>query len=206
MTKTTPKPAAPAKRNPLWPTAGASADVVLNRLYFDVIPFVPSDERKSRDFIALDNAAVRRMVDDELKKIAGMSFERFSSGEHKAVVDQQSGSAHWLEFNLEPSGAAGSVISAVYKTPDRVELNFLRASRDLATYARLRQLTGQLAIFVMSPSPDSMPPPDFERIENVVGEQSWSLAQQGFLVSAHSAAHPLAQHVWAWAEPSIPKI
>ncbi len=183
----------------LWPTAGASADAIASRLYLDVVPFVPKDERKVRDFVTLDNAAVRSRVDEELKRIAGLAFERITTEPQRAMMDRVTGEAHRLEFNLEPPGRAGSVISAVYKTPDRIELNFLRASRDLATYSRLKGLREQLGLFVMAPTEDSMPRSDFDRIENILGEQSWSLEQQGFVVSMHDAAQPLARDVWEWA-------
>jgi hypothetical protein len=183
----------------LWPTAGTSADAILSRLFFDVVPFLPRDERRLREFITLDNAAVRRLVDDKLKEIAGIAFERIVTEPQRAVMDRVSGEAHWLDFNLAPGGQAGSVISAVYKTPDRIELNFLRASRDLSTYARIMTIEKQLGLFVMTPAKDSMPQADLDRIENVLGEQSWSLEQQGFVVSAHDSVAPLAQDVMEWA-------
>lgn len=183
----------------LWPTSGQSVDNVLSRLYSDVVPFLPREERRARDFVTLDNAAVRRFVDEELKRIAGLAFERISVEPQRAMLDVATGEAHWLEFNLEPAGKAGSVISAIYKTPDRIELNFLRASRDLATYARLRKLKDRLAVFVMAPKRDSMPPADLDRIENVIGEQSWNLEHQGFAVATHDEALPIARDVWEWA-------
>lgn len=184
----------------LWTTSGMSPDEVLNRLYFDVVPFIPREERKTRDFISLDNAAVRRLVNEELKRIAGLAFERITTEPERAVRDQNTGEAHWLEFNLEPEGKAGNVISAVYKTPTTIELNFLRASRDLSTYAKLKKLSDlQLGLFVMMPTKDSMPPSEFDRIENILGEQSWNLEQQGFRVATHDSAGPLAQEVWDWA-------
>ncbi|WIT12340.1 hypothetical protein PFX98_01670 [Paucibacter sediminis] len=184
----------------LWTTSGASIDAVINRLYFDVVPFIPRDERKTRDFVSLDNAAVRRLVNDELKRIAGLAYERIATEPERAVKDQNTGEAHWLEFNLEPEGKAGNVISAVYKTPNTIELNFLRASRDLSTYAKLKKLSDQqLGLFIMMPAKDSMPAIDFDRVENILGEQSWSLEQQGFRVAAHDSAVPLAQEVWEWA-------
>lgn len=183
----------------LWPTSGDSADAVLSRLFADVVPFLPRGERKARDFVTLDNTAVRRLVDDALKKIAGVEFERISSDSQRAVTDRATGEVHWLDFNLESDGGAGSVISAVYKTPERIELNFLRASRDLSTYARIKNLRRRLGLFVMAPSRDSIPQADYERIENIIGEQSWRLEQQGYLVSTHDAAAPLAKDVWEWA-------
>jgi hypothetical protein len=184
----------------LWPTSGASIDAVLSRLYLDVVPFVPRDERKARDFVTLDNEAVRRLVDDELKRIAGLDFERIRTDPQRAIMDRATGEAHWLDFSLEPAGKAGSVISAVYKTPTNVELNFLRASRDLATYSRLKGLEDhRLGLFVMTPMRDSMPAAELDRLDNILGEQSWSLEQQGFVVAAHDSAGPLARDVWEWA-------
>ncbi len=186
-----------------WATSGASLDAVLNRLYLDVIPFIHKEERKARDFVTLDNVAVRRLVDDELKRIAGLAFERITVEPQRAIVDQTTGEMHWLEFNLKPPRKAGNVISAVYKTPINIELNFLRASRDLSTYARLNKLADrQLALFVMTPTKSSMPQAEFDRIENILGEQSWNLDKQGFVVSTHDSAEPLAQDVWEWAAVS----
>lgn len=183
----------------LWPTAGASADVVLNRLYFDVVPFIPKAERRTRDFLTLDNAAVRRLVDSELKLVAGLSFEHIVTEPQRYIVDKSTGVTHALEFNLEPAGKAGNVISAVYKTVDRIELNFLRASSDLATYGRLRRLDQPMALFVMTPQPESMPKADLDRIENVLGEQSWSLEQQDFRVATGDSASVLASDIFEWA-------
>lgn len=183
----------------LWPTSGQSAEAIASRLYADAIPLLPRDERKAREFVTLDNASVRMRVDEELKRVAGLAFERITTEPQRILMDSTTGEPHRLEFNLEPPGKAGSVISAVYKTPDRVELNFLRASRDLATYARMKRLQERLALFVMTPSQDSMASADIDRIENVLGEQSWSLEKQGFLVSAHDSAEPLARDVWEWA-------
>lgn len=186
----------------LWPTAGKGLDAVLGRLYADVVPFLPREQRKARDFVTLDNNAVRRMVDDELKRIAGISFERISTQEpQRALVDKASGEAHWLEFNLEPPGKAGSVISAVYKTPTNVELNFFRASQDLATYARIKGIRDkQLGLFILTPVDGTMTAPEMERVENIVGEQSWSLEKQGFVVSTHDSPSPLAKDIYEWSE------
>ena len=182
----------------IWPTSGSSKDAVLDRLFFDCVPFIPNEERRAKDFATLDNRSVRRLVEEELKNIASVSFEKIVTEPNRQIRDTLTGDSHWLEFNLEPPNKAGNVISGVYKSADRVELSFLRASRDLATYARLKTVEN-LALFVMTPQADSMPPSDFDRLENVLGEQSWSLEKQGFTVIAHDSAAPLAKDVWDWA-------
>lgn len=183
----------------IWPTSGVSLENVLSRLYFDVVPFIPTDEKRLRDFIPIDNATARQLVDTELKRIAGIDFERIVTVPERQFIDKATGESHRLEFNLETNHKAGNVISAVYKTPDRVELNFLRASRDLATYMRLKGLKNP-AIFVMTPTENSMPRDDRIRIENVIDEQSWSLEKQGFQVAADQGASELASYIWEWAE------
>jgi hypothetical protein len=44
-----------------------------------------------------------------------------------------------------------------------------------------------------------MSPAEFDRLDNIVGEQSWSLEKQGFLVATHDSPNPLAKDVVAWA-------
>ena len=44
-----------------------------------------------------------------------------------------------------------------------------------------------------------MPPAEVERIENILGEQSWNREKQGFVVAAHTSPAALAQDVWDWA-------
>lgn len=145
-------------------------------------------------------AHLARLVDDELKRISGLSFERIRTEPQRALRDQVTGETHWLDFNLEPPCKAGNVISAVYKTPMNVGLNFLRASRDLATYAKVKGLRDlHLGLFVMTPAGDAMPPAEVERIENILGEQSWNREKQGFVVAAHTSPAALAQDVWDWA-------
>lgn len=183
----------------LWPTSGSSANEVVHRLYLDVVPFVPTEEKRSREFVPMDNATVRQLVENELKRIAGIKFEQIVTAPDRFFLDSTSGESHRFEFNLETSQKVGNTISAVYKTPDRVELNFLRASRDLTTYTRLKNLKNP-AIFVMAPSDNSMPRDDRMRIENVMDEQSWSLEKQGFRVSAHQDAAALAGDILEWAE------
>lgn len=185
----------------LWPTAGVSASAIAQRLFHEAVPFIPSHEKKVREFVPFDNAAVRQLVDEELRRIAGLSFERISCPPLRSVTDPVSGGSHQLEFNLETDAKVGNVISAVYKTPDRVELNFLRASRDLATYSQLKQ-KNELAVFVMVPRSGAMPAADRLRIENVLDEQSWNLEKQGFVVSAHEGAAEIAADILEWADIS----
>lgn len=183
----------------LWPTAGASLEAVLSRLYNQVVPLAPKDERRGRDFETMDNEAVRALVNLELKRIARTAYERIvTEPPVREVEDPGTGARHRLEFNLEPPGKVGSVVSAVYKNPDRAELNLFRASGDVSTFARLREIRDR-ALFVMTPRPDSMPQPYMERLENVLGDRLRKIETQGFWVVKHDSAQPIAQEIFDWA-------
>lgn len=183
----------------LWATSGSSPESVLARLFADVVPFLPSVDEKKSSFVTLDTAAVRAQVSEALKRIAGLSFERIVTAPDRLLLDHETGVTHRLEFNLEPPGKVGSVISAVFKTPQTVELSYLRASTDLATFRSMRGRDLQPGIFVMAPKQGSMPAPDYGRIEAILDEQSWRLEQQGFVVSTHDEAGLLAQDIWEWS-------
>lgn len=181
-----------------WPTSGKSPEQVLKRLYSEAVTMEPSTEKQSRDFVSMDTGQVRQLVQLELKRIAGMKYEKIVV-EPKHVIKADDGSGqHTLEFNLRPTKGAGSVLSAVYKTPDTVELNLLRSSRDLATYARIRKVD-DLAMFIMTAKQDQYNSSDFAKMRNLIDEQSWRLERQGFRVISFDEPLPIAQSILEWA-------
>lgn len=181
-----------------WATSGKSPEQALARLFADVVVMEPTNEKRLRDFISMDTEQVRQLVHHELKRIAGIRYEKIVvEPKHLITADDGSGQ-HVLEFNLRPAKGAGSVLSAVYKTPDTVELNLLRSSRDLATYARIRKVD-DLALFIMTAKQEQYAQPDFSRMKNLIDEQSWRLERQGFRVVSFDEPLPIAQSIIEWA-------
>lgn len=183
----------------LWATSGRSREDVLARLFHEVIPLEPSEEKPERDFVSMDTEQVRRLVGVELKRIAGIAYEKVVvDPKQTLIVDKETGIPHQLDFNLRSKLGAGSVISALYKTQSIVELNLLRADTDLRTYAGIRKLS-DLAIFIMTPRQDDMANADFSRLSDLIDETSWRLEQGGLRVEAHESAEPLARGILDWA-------
>jgi hypothetical protein len=181
-----------------WVTSGKTMEQVLARLYKDVVTLEPSEEKRSRDFVTLDTEQVRRLVSEELKRIAGIGYEQIVVNPKHAIASDDGGQ-HVLEFNLRPPKGAGSVLSAVYKTPDTVELNLLRAGRDLATYGKIRHI-GDLALFIMTAKRDQFAnAAEYSRLSGVIDEQSWRLERQGFQVVAFDEPQPIAKSIFEWA-------
>lgn len=182
-----------------WPTSGPSSERVLVRLFGEVVAMEPSVEKTSREFISMDTEQVRQLVTAELKRIGGLKYERVAVEPKEVILaDDQSGETHVLDLSLRTEKGAGSVLSAVYKTPSIIELNMLRASRDLAVYGRVRKVD-DLAMFVMSAKQELFEPAEYSRISDLLDEQSWRLERQGFRVVIFDEAPSIANSIYEWA-------
>ena len=185
-----------------WPTSGKNLEQTLARLFADVVAMEPTTEKLNRNFVSLDTEQVRRLVDIELKKIAGTRFERIVVDPQHFIQAENGSGSHIVDFNLRTLIGAGSVLSAVYKTPGTVELNLLRASRDLATYGKIRKVD-KLSIFVMTGKREQYESAEYAHLSDLIDEQSWCLERQGFQIVSFDEPLPIARSILEWA--SIPE-
>lgn len=183
----------------LWQTSGKSPDLILARLFADVVAMETHDEKQQRNFVSLDTEQVRGMVCQELKRIAGIRYEKIVVNSQHSIPADDGLSQHTLDFNLRTEKGAGSVLSAVYKTPSTVELNLLRSSRDLATYGRVRKVE-DLALFIMTPKQEQFERAEYTHMRGLIDEQSWCLERQGFRVVSFEEPLPIAQSILEWSE------
>lgn len=181
-----------------WPTSGKNPEQTLARLFSDVVAMEPSKEKQTRDFITLDTEQVRHLVQQELKRIGGTRYEKIVVEPSHLIPAPDGAGSHVLDFNLRPVNGAGSVLSAVYKTPGTVELNLLRASRDLATYRAFRKVDN-LALFIMTGKREQFEAIEFARLHDMIDEQSWCLENQGFRVVTFDEPLPIAESILEWA-------
>lgn len=184
------------------PTSGDDWEQTIERLFGEVVVMAPhADTKKKGDFESLDTQKARQLVNQHLKIIAKMDFERIVT-DSDGILLELDGQRHWLDVNLTPPGACGSVISAVYKTVQSVKINLLEASRDLTTYARVRE-TDDTGLFLLLPSEGALEPKEFERIDNAIREYEWKLERDGFRVVSLASAEGLATEVFDWAKPHL---
>lgn len=180
-------------------TSGDSMSVILDRLFGEMVVLEPSDEvQRTKNFLTLDTNQVRQFVNDELKKIAGTKFEKIVVDDEHLIPSEDGKSSHLLSFNLRPADKVGSVLSAVYKSASTVELNMLRAGRDLATYANLKKID-DIALFIMTAKESQYEQGEFRRMSELVDEQSWRLENQGFKVVTFEDPSPIAKSIYEWA-------
>lgn len=183
-------------------SSGQSVEIIINRLYQDTVVLEPSLTKRINQFETLDTSTVRQLVNQELKRIAGSDFERIVLDSKGGVIIPDQNRSHYLDINLRTTQACGSVVSAVYKSVQSVEMNLLRANLDLSAFAKLKQVRDK-AVFLMLPERQNLETSEWERIENVVGEHSWKLERDGFRVVGLDEPVALAQEIYDWAKPTI---
>jgi hypothetical protein len=183
-------------------TSGSDAESIAKRLFADVVVMSIVDERKQREFEYIDTVHARKLVNDELKRIAKLDFERIVLPENAGVLVEENGERHFLDFNLRTINACGSVTSAVYQSPMTVELNLLKSSRDLTTYSRIKGCKS-VGLFMLLPEEGSMDAKSFTKIQSKIDEYEWKLERDGFQVSSFSSPISLAEEIYDWAKPSL---
>lgn len=184
-------------------TSGTDREATVERLFGDAVAMAPSSIKKSREFEAIDTAAARQLVNDKLKVIASIDFERFVMVDQPGLLIRGEGEdRHYLDLNLLTPKICGAVTSAVYKTHQSVEMNLLKASLDLKTCRSVKKLESA-GLFLLTPNPDLMEPRDFRRIEDAIGEHEWKLERDGFRVVGLQEPADLAREIYDWAKPTL---
>lgn len=144
----------------------------------------------------------REKVDDELKKIAGMDFDRIATQQSQGMLLDFEGEKHFLDLNLETPKGCGSVTSAVYKTAQCVEMNLLKSSRDLTTYSRIRKLD-DIGLFLLLPEATAIESKEYKSVKELIHEYEWKLERDGFRVESLPSPTELAQNIYDWAKPAL---
>lgn len=185
-------------------TSGDDRELTVERLFTELVVMAPHSQHKGRDFTSMDNSKVRALVNAELKRIASLDYEKIviDGASTTGMLFDDQGVKRYLDFNLRTAGACGSVVSAVYKSPISIELNLLKSSRDLTTYSRLKNLK-DIGLFMMLPNEQSMEPKEYQHIGDLINDQEWKLARDGFRVVSFASETALAEEIYEWAKPTI---
>lgn len=183
-------------------TSGEDREATVERLFSEVVAMAFSPKKKSREFESIDTPHARRLVNEELKRIAQMDYDRIVNQNGQGVLLEEDDTRHFLDLNLLTGNACGSVTSTVYKSTQTVELNLLKSSRDLTTYSRIRNVDN-IGLFLLMPNEAAIEAKDLKRIEDVIFEHEWKLEQDGFHVVSLASPADLAQEIYDWAKPTF---
>lgn len=183
-------------------TSGSDRESTVERLFSEVIVMAQARKRATDGFESIDTPRARELVNNELKRIAQMDFDRIATQQSQGVLLDYEGVKHFLDLNLETPKGCGSVTSAVYKTAQSVEMNLLKSSRDLTTYSRIRELD-DIGLFLLLPNPTALDPKEYKHIENLIHDYEWKLERDGFRVVSLPSPAGLAQEIYDWAKPAL---
>jgi hypothetical protein len=184
-------------------TSGNDRESTVERLYNELVVMAPSAKKKASDFESIDTPRARHLVNIELKKIAGIDFEKFVLPEKQGqLIEGTDGTKHFLDLNLLTATSCGSVTSAAYKSAQTVEMNLLKAGLDLSTYSRIRKFDS-IGLFLLLPNEAAIEPREYKRIGEVIDEHEWKLERDGFRVTSLTETSALASDIYAWAKPSL---
>lgn len=185
-------------------TSGDDREATVERLYDEVVVMAIKAKKKGSDFESIDTPHARQLVNDQLKLIAQLDFEKIVNANNQGFLlkEKESNTKHYLDLNLLTPKSCGSVTSAVYKTAQSVELNLLKSSRDLTTYSRIQKIK-DIGLFLLMPEYSIMEPKDYKRIEDVIHEYEWKLEKDGFRVVSLSSPLDLATQIYDWAKPAL---
>jgi hypothetical protein len=185
-------------------TSGDDREQTVERLFAEVVAMAPSEKKKAgKDFESIDTPRARRLVNEELRRIAGLDFERFVREDTQGLlIEGDGGEKHFLDLNLMTPHSCGSVTSVAYKTVTSVKINLLEASRDLTTYSRVREIN-DIGLFLLLPDPAAMDFKEYKRIEEVIDDYEWKLVRDGFRVVSLQEPAALAHEVYEWVRPNL---
>ena len=183
-------------------TSGADEEATVERLFDEAVVMNGFLRRNRTEFESIDTPHARQLVNDELKRIANLDYDLIVSQNNQGILVEEQGTKHFLDLNLLTAKACGSVTSAVYKSPQSVELNLLKSSRDLTTYSRVKKLD-HVGLFLLMPEHELIEPKEYKRIESVIDEYEWKLEQDGFQVVSLPSPQELAKEIYDWAKPTF---
>ncbi len=183
-------------------TSGDNIETTVERLFSEVVVMAWSQKKQKSDFVSIDTPHARSLVNEELKRIASLDYDRIVRQGDNGVLLEEDGIKHYLDLNLVTGKACGSVTSVVYKSPQTVELNVLKSSRDLTTFSRVRKMDN-IGLFLLMPDETSMGAKEFSKIGEIIDQYGWKLEQDGFRVVSMPSPADLAAEIYNWAKPTF---
>lgn len=180
---------------------GASIDEVLSNLFDQTITLARKvREPKKRAFASISNDKLYTCLIDELKTIAGLSYESFVPENPSLIIDDGN-SKHNLYIPFRNNNETlGGLASTVYSNAMTIELNLLIAARDVETALKLNK--GKNAyVFILKPSDElnNLPEEQVNLIETKLDKFDWYMGKQEIKVSSHVTIPGLAEEIYNWS-------
>ncbi|AYO04206.1 hypothetical protein ACPSLY_07000 [Vibrio parahaemolyticus] len=181
---------------------GFSVDEVLSSLFEQTVPLQKKIRVSSnaKRFNSVNTDKLYTCLVDELKIKAALQFEEFVPADSSIFIEDNLGSHELFVPFRDNKNLVGGLASTVYSNVQRIELNLLKAARDVESAVKLGK-GNKASVFILMPG-DEVEKLDKEQvisIENTLDKFDWHMNKQGISVGGHTSVSGLADEICSWA-------
>ncbi|KYN81074.1 hypothetical protein ATY35_20055 [Vibrio cidicii] len=181
---------------------GFSVDEVLSSLFEQTVPLQKKIRVSSnvKRFNSINTDKLYTCLVDELKIKAALQFEEFVPADSSIFIEDDLGSHELFVPFRDNKNLVGGLASTVYSNVQRIELNLLKAARDVESAVKLGK-GNKASVFILMPG-DEVEKLDKEQvisIENALDKFDWHMNKQGISVGGHTSISGLADEICSWA-------
>jgi hypothetical protein len=181
---------------------GLSIDEILTSLFEQTVPLQNKirTTSSSKRFHSINTDKLYTCLVDELKVKAALQFEEFVPQDSSLIIRDDSGSQELFIPFRDNKNLVGGLASTVYSNVQRVELNLLKAARDVEAAIKLGK-GNNASIFILKPGNDieTLEREQIDSIESALDKFDWYMNKQGIAVGSHTTISGLADEICSWA-------
>lgn len=181
---------------------GISVDEVLTSLFNQTVPLAKKirNTKKEERFSSFNTEKLYTCLLDELKIIAELDFDRFAPPNGSILVEDKEGRQELFVPFRDGSRLIGGLASSVYSNASTIELNLLKAARDVEAAIKMGR-GSDASIFILKPGDElnKLKKEQVITIENTLDRFDWHMSKQGIAVGSHTTVEGLAGEVYEWA-------
>ncbi|MEL4251130.1 hypothetical protein AAEH72_08985 [Shewanella xiamenensis] len=181
---------------------GFSIDEILTSLFEQTVHLqkkirVSGNEKR---FNSINTDKLYTSLVDELRIKAALQFEEFVPAESSIFINDSFGSHELFVPFRDNKILVGGLASAVYSSVQRIELNLLKAARDVEAAVKLGKGT-KASVFILMPGDEveKLSKEQVISIDNSLDKFRWHMNKQGISVGGHTSVSGLADEICSWA-------
>lgn len=183
---------------------GFSIDEILTSLFEQTVPLqkkIRVSTNSNKRFMSLNTDKLYTCLVDELKMKAALQFEKFVPADSSIFINDHSGQHELFVPFRDNVNLVGGLASTVYSNIQTIELNLLKAARDVEAAIKLGR-GKNASVFILKPGDEieKLRPEQIISIENTLDKFDWHMNKQGISVNSHTSISGLAEEICTWAD------
>lgn len=177
--------------------SGPTVAAILDNLYLNTVTLAkPKEAIKKEIFKSIKTDDVRKEVLEKLTLKMGIEAAQLVSEDSRYFIKGDDG--YFIDLPLQSKIVIGSIVSAWYSNPFRVENNILRASSDLEIARQLFPKHG-FGLFVLRPDKKSgLEKMKLQMIDKTIDDNIWKFHKMNIHLGVESETEHLAQDIHEW--------